>query len=191
MEEADTAGARRLLLAAEAQGLAASVRELAVGWPPDVEARYVLGVFHLGRQLALTDGEDGDLSAAITLLGPIHGARPDVIPLRIREVLDQISEWRDRAEQLAEAAEESGDLEAVLEAEDLVRRVVSVTAPDDLLRPERLAALGNVLLLRHELTGDVPALEEAGELGREAVARTPAGHPDLTLHLSSLGNFLE
>jgi hypothetical protein len=46
------------------------------------------------------------------------------------------------------------------------------------------------LLMRYRRTGELVHLDEAVEVGRQAVAAAPADHPDRPMYLSNLGNGL-
>jgi tetratricopeptide (TPR) repeat protein len=175
----------------DAMAEAAALRELACGWPPDMEARYMLGAFHWARRALMPGDGTEDLAAAVTLLGPLHDAPREMVPEDVRQLLDQLHEWGQRGIELAMAAEDNGDTEALAEAEQLLRRVLSVTDPDDLARPERLSNLGVARLTRFELASDMAALEDSISLGREAVRRTPATHPSRPIYLTNLGNSLQ
>jgi tetratricopeptide (TPR) repeat protein len=54
-------------------------------------------------------------------------------------------------------------------------------------RPGRLSNLGIALRDLSERTGQQAALEEAVQVGREAVAAVPSDHPDYAMYLSNLG----
>ncbi|MFI1731055.1 CHAT domain-containing protein [Streptomyces acidicola] len=79
------------------------------------------------------------------------------------------------------------DLEAGIAAG---RRSIAATPPGHERRPLRRNNLSQMLMHRHERTGDPAHLREALDVTREAVADTPPGHPSGALTRFHLGELL-
>ncbi|WP_033343099.1 CHAT domain-containing protein [Catenuloplanes japonicus] len=134
------------------------------------------GQIHWYRHLA--NGDEAELHAARTLFGLIARADPDLVPQPFRHLVPA-DPWAlaEEAAALLQPAVAARDADAMEPGIGLLRAAVDATGDDDPVRAVMLSNLGVALRVRGVLRSSDAELTEAAALGREAVARTPAGHP--------------
>jgi membrane protein YdbS with pleckstrin-like domain len=98
--------------------------------------------------------------------------------------------WDRQAIKLMQRFLNTGDLAALHQVIDLLRRAVGATPAGHPNRARLLSNLGGALQERFERGGQIADLEEAIEFGRAAVQATPPDHRNLAGYLSNLGRGL-
>ena len=169
----------------------------------DLDAAYVLGMFHWFRYLALPDGADqDDLIAAARLLAPVFRAEPEAVPEPLRRLYQQTrgqggdtepdpDAHARRGIELFSAYERTGELPLLTEAVALFRAMVAATPVGHPNHAVHLNNLGAALERLYQRTGNSAVLAEAVQACRDAVAATPTGHPNQAMHLNTLGATLQ
>ena len=151
----------------------------------DLEIAHAAGWLHWLRYLVLDPGDDQqDLADALALFVPVYQARPDAVPDQVRTALRPPRRLRrsagsggPRGHPAARDATYRGPGRA--EHGDRPAPAGGGGQPGRPPRPRRmLSNLGAALRTRFERTGDRADLDAAIDAGRQAVAASPADHPD-------------
>ena len=191
----DVQNAVELLTAQALQEAADVVRAADPG--EDVQAAYLLGIFHWYRYRALPAGRgQEEFEVAVRLLLLVYQVDPRGVPEPFRSRFDKAAMEngsRDvalvtrRAKDLFERYQRTGQVPLLSQAVELLRGALQTVPEDHPDRSTLLSNLGAALLALFGRSGDVTVLAEAVDIGREGVAATPEDHPDRAGHLSSLG----
>jgi len=196
------------LLADEASHEAAVLSKTTDDFGEDLEAAFVLGMFHWCRYLALTSPDDRpEFEAAARLLEPVYNVDPQAVPDELvkvfadaaadEQVADLFSDYaadatpaelNELASKLFEAYQHTGYLPYLKQVVAWFRDLLRTSAEAD--RVEHLSKLDVSLRELFERTGDATLLTEAVDARREAVAITADDDPDRASQLSSLGKAL-
>lgn len=159
----------------------------------DWEALCAVGLLHWDRYLALPEGQGPEeLEQAFELLSPVYRTVPEGVPGQIKERLNEVTAWHNRAVDLLDEAD-TQDRHAIEEAISLLRCAVQHTATIDPRRAGYLSTLCSALVDLHANTGDLTVLAEAVRVGWEAVAagkETEADNATLARYLSHYGQTL-
>jgi tetratricopeptide (TPR) repeat protein len=164
----------------------------------DVEAAYVLGLFHWYRYLGLPESVDEDeLTVAAALFGTVRRHAPQEVPEDLEQILredafhDPVSA-ANRALELSRLYDRTGKRRLLVRAVGLLRRSAG-SAADFPGRAIVLMNLGGGLLKLFERSGDEALLTEAIDALRTAVSIGPApGDPFAgALLWSQLGTILK
>ncbi|MCY9785159.1 CHAT domain-containing protein [Nocardiopsis sp. EMB25] len=153
----------------------------------DLQARFLLGLLHWYRYLALPVGQDReDLQTAIEMLTPcfIAGAASQLPEQLLPTLADQVDS---STFPLLRRVSTSTDLGLVATAVALWQDILDSTPTGHPRRTGRLANLGASLRIRFVLTGELTDLNEAVTYLQEAVDITSTDHPDRAMRLSNLG----
>jgi tetratricopeptide (TPR) repeat protein len=197
----DTYGAEQdpqLVLSQRAPTLAKELWESEDDPESNLAVLHAVGWMHWYRFQCLPDDqEELEFAAAIRLLAPVYGARPDMVPDPLRHVFDdqlapraQDDGLRERALQQLRQALGNDDSVALDASIGLFGQALAAAAEDDPGRPAMVCNLGMALYTRYKGAGDPADLDRAIEVGEQAVAALPAGHPDRALQLNGLGTAL-
>ncbi|NUP49737.1 MAG: CHAT domain-containing protein [Catenulispora sp.] len=155
----------------------------------DLEAAFVLGMYHWCRYLALTPPDDGpEYEAAARFLEPVYRVDPQGVPDQLARSFanaaadEQViglfadhaadaspAELNDLASKLFEAYQDSGYLPFLNQVVSWLRDLVRTSAEDDPDRVEYLSKLGEALLTLAEQNDDVALFSEAVQVARQAV----------------------
>lgn len=191
LDEKAAAQARRLAMIAESATAAGQ---------PDVASHTVLALLHWYRFQILPAGDDmADLNAALPHFRAISASDSESIPEPFKRPLAsaRTSLARLMIPSLNKAAdyidefEQSGRLEVLNEAIDLLRQLLGLYLPGERGHPEVLGNLGAALLGRFEHDLDTGDLDAAITVLRQAVAITPRDYPFRSSILVNLGTALE
>jgi len=185
---------------AQARHLAVIAESATAAGGPDIASHTVLALLHWYRFQILPAGDDiADLNAALPHFRAISGADPESIPEPLKRPLTSartslarlmIPSLNKAADYITEF-EQSGRLEVLNAAINLLRQLLGLYLPGQRGHPEVLGNLGAALLGRfgHDLdTGD---LDAAITVLRQAVATTPLDYPFRSSILVNLGTALE
>ncbi|WP_129841315.1 CHAT domain-containing protein [Streptomyces sp. RFCAC02] len=165
------------------EGLARAIGERAAGAGPPSAADRLLDAAGEAYRRYGTDGDRGHLARGLDLVGRAlddnnlpRAVRAEALVLR--GVLLRLRYERDR---------DTGALAAAVEAG---RAGVALSEPGDTYYGAHLASLGSTLHEEFNRTGDLPVIDEAIALHRQAVDAVPADHPDRVPAQSNLAGAL-
>ncbi|GAA3797057.1 CHAT domain-containing protein [Streptomyces coacervatus] len=193
LKEFHATGNARVVLEPRALAEAAALMDCRTDPVSDWEPLCAAGLLHWQRYLALPEDQGPEeLERAVELLSPVYRESPDVVPGQIREFLDEVTTWHNRAVDLLDAAD-TQDRAAIEKARDLLQRALEYTALIDPLRAMYLSTLCSALVDLHANTGNLDVLAEAVRIGQEAVEAgkaTGVDDPTLARYLSHYGQVL-
>ncbi|HEV2782539.1 MAG TPA: hypothetical protein VGX25_24360 [Actinophytocola sp.] len=150
------------------------VAELAASGDPDAGSLSRVAALHLCRYQALRpEHGEADLHLATALYTRLHAVDPRLVPAGVRDFLGLASPY-DAGVALLGEYDRTGRIDHLERAISLFRQEVLTGPPD---HADALFNLAMALLCRFEQAGEPSDVDEAVELGRAALAATPAAHP--------------
>jgi tetratricopeptide (TPR) repeat protein len=167
----------------------------------DIDATFMLGMFHWLRYQASPSGPPGDYAMSARFFTPIYRVWPDRVPTQLHPLCaasttvwtdDSLNSVANKALDASRAYERTGHPMLAQYAVQMFRIVVDARGPEYTEYPKLLGDLAIALVQLSEHTDDIETIREAIAVGYAGIdaAGASATHPGLPLLRSTLGTAL-